>query len=57
MRNNNFTVDGTIRSIAVTKQVSVFNGKILPTREASLTLVVDNDFNCIMSKCLSHLAR
>ncbi|MBP5842242.1 hypothetical protein J8137_06795 [Lactiplantibacillus plantarum] len=55
MKNNNFTVDGTVRSITVTKQVSVFNGKTLPTREASLTLVVNNDFNCVMSNSAFHI--
>lgn len=55
MKNNNFTVDGTVRSITVTKQVSVFNGKTLLTREASLTLVVNNDFNCIMSNSAFHI--
>lgn len=55
MRNNNFTVDGTVRSITVTRQVSVFNGKTLPTREASLKLVVNNDCNCVMSNSAFHI--
>lgn len=55
MKNNNFTVDGTVRSITVTRQVSVFNGKTLPTREASLKLVVNNDCNCVMSNSAFHI--
>lgn len=55
MENNNFTVEGTIKSITITKQVSVFTGNKVPTREASLTLVVNNDFNCIMSNSAFHI--
>jgi len=55
LKNNNFTVDGTVRSITVTRQVSVFNGKTLPTREASLKLVVNNDCNCVMSNSAFHI--
>ena len=55
MRNNNFTVEGTIKSITITKQVSMFNGKKVSTREANLTLAVNNDFNCIMSNSAFHI--
>lgn len=55
LKNNNFTVDGIIKSITITKQVSVFNGKPFPTREASLTLIINNDANCMMNNSNFHL--
>lgn len=55
MKNNNFTIDGTIKSITITKQVNVFNGKPLQTREASLKLIVNNDFNCVMGNSDFHI--
>lgn len=55
MENNNFTVEGTIKSITITKQDSVFVGHRVSTREANLTLAVNNDFNCIMSNSTFHI--
>lgn len=55
MEKNNFTVEGTIKSITITKQVSVFNGHNVSTREANLTLAVNNDFNCTMSNSTFHI--
>lgn len=55
LKNNNFTVDGTIKSITITKQVNVFNGKPLQSREANLKLVINNDLNCSMSNSDFHI--